>query len=127
MKYKITFDESARVLVVKTSGAMTGADFIKMAEDLLKHPECASGGNVIFDHSDLDFSGVSVEELEVIRRFHQKNENRIGDGKSAMVVKPGFLQKWHELWGQGQKIKTKNKVTVFENFSNAASWVQTEE
>jgi hypothetical protein len=120
MKYQITY---TGVLVVKTQGKMNAGDFIAMAKDLLQHPKCVPDGSVIFDHTSLDFSDVSVADLEGIRAFHTANEERIGSGKSAIVVKSGLSSEWHKLWSQGQKIKTGNKVRVFEEMDYAANWL----
>jgi hypothetical protein len=121
MKYKISYTD---LLIVKTEGKMNAVDFIAMAKDLLRHPQCVSNGNVIFDHTDLDFAGVSLGDLNKIRAFHMSNEQRIGSGKSAIVVKSGLSSEWHKLWSQGEKIKTGNKVQVFENFNDAVKWIE---
>lgn len=124
MRYDISFDNLVHAMLVRTSGKMTKDDFIEMAENLLQHPDFSSGENVIFDHIDLDFSDVCVETLEAIRSFHKQNEEKIGGGKSAIVVKPGFSEKWYTLWEKGQKIKTANKVMVFDDFNEATKWIK---
>ena len=124
MNYDIIFDNSTDIFIVKTSGKMTGERFVDMAQDLLRHSQWVPGGNVIFDHIDLDFSDVSVADLEAIRSVHKENENQIGAGKSAIVVRPGFSQKWHKLWSHGQKIQTENKILVFEDFNHTVQWIK---
>lgn len=124
MNYKITYLDSTDLLVVKTAGKMDVDDFIAMAKDLLQHPRCLVGGNVIFDHAALEFNDVPVSDLQRIRAFHMSNEERIGNGKSAIVVKIGLSKEWHKLWSQGEKIKTGNKVQVFENYNDAINWVK---
>lgn len=110
------------LLVVKTEGRMNAEDFIEMAKDLLRHHRCLPNGNVVFDHAALEFSDVSVGDLQRIRAFHMDNEERIGKGKSAIVVKAGLSKKWDKLWSQGKKIKTGNRVAVFENYNEAVNW-----
>ncbi len=124
MRYKIIYTDAADLLVVTTEGQMNAPDFIAMASSLLEHPDCLPGANVIFDHTALIFDGVSVDELEKIRAFHMENDERIGAGKSAIIVKAGSSGGWHKLWGQGQKIKAKNKVQVFEDYALALEWIQ---
>lgn len=126
MNYKITFADSIKLLVVKTKGKMNADDFIVMAKALLQHPQCLPNGNVIFDHSALEFNDVPVDDLQKIRAFHVNNEERIGSGKSAIVVKVGLSKEWLRLWSQGEKIKTQNKVQVFENYNNAINWMKKE-
>jgi len=122
MNYKITYMASMDLLSIKTNGRMNADDFIAMAKDLLRHPQCFPNSNAVFDHTALKFDGVSVNDLQKIREFHMNNEERIGNGKSAIVVKTGLSKEWHKLWSQGEKIRTGNKVKVFENYNDAINW-----
>jgi hypothetical protein len=110
--------------VAKASGKMNGDDFIAMAKDLLQHPRCLPNGNVIFDHRALEFTDVSIGDLQKIRAFHMRNEKKIGNGKSAIIVKVGLSKEWDKLWSQGDKIKTENKVQVFEDYNDAINWIE---
>ncbi len=123
MKYEITCSDSDRLFIVKTEGQMNANDFIAMGKDLLKHPRFRANGNAIFNHVDLDFSAATLVDLEKIRAFHMKNEERIGHGKSAMVVKVGMISAWNRLWSQGEKIKSGNKVKIFEDYNSALKWI----
>jgi hypothetical protein len=123
MKYKITYNPSQKIMTVKASGRMNGDDYISMAKDILKHPEFRADGNALFDHEDLDFSGVGTDDLERIRAFHRDNEKKIGSGKTAIVVKAGMAGKWYELWSQGEKINAGNKVRVFEDSEEGIEWL----
>ena len=124
MRYTISYTDFIDLLMVITEGKMNAGDFIAMAESLLRHPRCLPDVNVIFDHTALEFQNVPVEDLQKIRAFHVDNEERIGSGKSAIVVKAGSSGEWHKLWSQGEKIKTKNRVQIFENCSDAVNWLK---
>jgi len=124
MTYDIQYLESMDLHVVQTSGDMTGYGFVSMAEALLNHPEWLPNKNVLFDHRDLNFKKASIKDIERIRSFHKKNENRIGSGKSAIVVKSGLSSEWHKLWSRGEKIQTGNIVQVFENYDKAIHWIR---
>ena len=123
MNYKITYMASMDLLSIKTNGKMNADDFIAMAKDLLRHPQCLPDSNAVFDHTALKFDVASVNDLQKIREFHMNNEEKIGNGKSAIVVKTGLSKEWHKLWSQGEKIKTGNKVKVFENYNDAVNWI----
>jgi len=124
MDYKIIYTDSTDLLVVTTDGRMNADDFIAMAKDLLRHPQCLRNGNVIFDHTALEFNDVPIDDLQKIRAFHVRNEVRIGNGKSAIIVKAGLSQEWHKLWSQGKKIETSNKVQIFENCDDVIQWIK---
>ena len=95
-----------------------------MAEDILASPRCVPNSSMIFDHRELDFTHVTLEELNKIREFHMRNEDEIGCGKTAIVVKTGYAEEWNKLWSQGQKIKTGNITRVFEDMKQAIAWVK---
>ena len=124
MDYSITYSDSNKLHVVKTGGSMTGHDFIAMAEELLHHPGWTQNNNVLFDHRDLIFQNASIKDLETIRSFHKENEIKIGTGKSAILVKSGMAHEWHNLWTQGNKIRSGNNVQVFESFDKAVDWIR---
>ena len=124
MKYEINYLNSGDIYIVKTTGNMTGDDFVSMAEELLNHSEWQKNNNVLFDHQNLNFDNTSLEDIDKIRNFHKKNEDRIGNGKSAIVVKSGLLSEWNKLWSQGEKIKTGNIVKIFDDYNNAIHWIR---
>ena len=124
MDYSIRYLTSDDLYVVKTGGRVIGQDFVAMAEGLLHHPKWTQNKNVLFDHQELDFEHMSAKDLEEIRDFRAKNESKLGAGKSAIVLKSGMLPEWNRLWSQGEKIKTGNKVRIFENYNGAISWIR---
>ncbi len=123
MKYSISFVSRNNVAVVKTSGNMSGYDYIAMAKELLKEQKWLPHNHVIFDHRDLYFDVVGFSDIELIRRFHAANEKKIGGGKSAIVLKHGLSSAWQRLWTRGEPVKTKNEVKIFENYEDALRWV----
>ena len=122
MKYKIKYLNPDNLFIIKTDGSMTGKDFIAMAKGILEHPNYKPGNNVLFDHLELNIKNVTIQNIEKIRNFHMENENIIGNGKSAIVVKS--QSEWDNIWNQGEKIKTKNIVKLFDTFDNAMNWIK---
>jgi len=122
MKYTIEYLNPENCFMIKTHGNMTGDDFIAMAEEILNHTDYKPNENVLFDHRELHFENATIYDIEKIRNFHRENENRIGNGKSAIVVKS--QSEWENIWDQGEKIKTQNIVEIFDNFKNAMNWIK---
>jgi hypothetical protein len=124
MIFYIKFSDKHDILIVKTSGSMSGDAFMVMAAGILRHPQWSKGKSVVFDHRDLNFEGVALEDLEKIRSFHQRHDDKIGPGKSAIVVGPGRAVAWEKLWAQGKKIQPANTVKIFEDFQAAVEWAK---
>lgn len=124
MRYNIKYLDSKNLIIVETSGDMTGNDFVIMAEEILSHSNYQPNKNVLFDHRELNFGNASIQDIEKIRNYHKENENKIGSGKSAIVVKPELLSEWNRFWEQGEKIKTNNIVKVFDSIDNATNWIK---
>ena len=124
MVFDIHYLDLFKVHVVTTKGVMTGRDFVVMAKALLDCDDWAEGNNVLFDHRKLDFSNTSLDDLQEIRLFHKANGEKIGKGKSAIVLEQGFLTKWVTLWSQGSRIQTGNSLEIFEDYDQALSWTK---
>lgn len=123
MRFTVAFVEPGGPFVVSTAGRMSGRGFIAMAEELLRHPRFTSGGGVLFDHAALSFDGIPLAVLQRIRDFHVRHEERIGSGKSAIVVGPGRVGRWYALWSQGERIHTGNITKVFAARAPALRWL----
>lgn len=123
MDHQIRDDRDDRFLVVRTRGVMNGEDYLDMARAILRHPRHRPGGAALFDHRDLDFSQVTLEDLEKIRTFHREHEDQIGGGKTAILLGPGRVEAWQQLWSQGRKIRSANQVMLFESEAEAIEWL----
>ncbi len=122
MTHKIKYLNFERSFIIKTNGSMTGEDFVAMAKDILNHPDHKPDSNILFDHRDLNFENVTIQDIEKIRSFHRENENKIGNGRSAIVVRS--RSEWNNIWDQGEKITTKNIVKIFDDLDNAFNWIK---
>jgi hypothetical protein len=112
-------------MIVKTSGQMTGYDYVRMAKEILKNQKWRPNNNILFDHRELSFDYVPFADLQVIRQYHKKNEETIGHGKSAIVLKHGNRRNWEKLWERGDKIQTASIVKIFEEIETALRWAST--
>jgi len=124
MHFEINYKRDSNSFFVKTAGRMSGKNFIKMAESILKTEGWKPNSDGVFDHQELDFSNVTLEDLTAIREFHKCHEMDIGNGKSAIVVGPDRTDAWNTLWSQGEKINSQNNVRIFENMPNAIEWIE---
>ncbi len=123
MEYAVRQDPETGIVVVATRGTMNADDFLRMAQELLRHPARAEKRGVLFDHTALDFSRVRLVDLERIRAYHREHDKDIGPGKCAILLASGKQQSWEKLWSQGQKISALNEVRLFEDLHEARDWL----
>ncbi|MEP6903311.1 MAG: hypothetical protein ABJA66_16405 [Actinomycetota bacterium] len=58
-----------------------------MIEDIVSRNFWKKGLDVLFDHRKLDFGFTDVDFMKQASRNHEKNDERIGDGKAAILMK----------------------------------------
>jgi hypothetical protein len=123
MFHNVSFIRSQKYFLATTSGMMSGDGFVALGSALLEHPDWLPGRNVVFDHRDLTFTEAKLSDLEMIRKFHRQYEKKIGNGRSAIVLKQGSTEAWQRVWEQGRKIQSSNIVKLFENLNLAIQWI----
>lgn len=87
MKWTVEYKEKGRYVRVVTGGVFNVDDHGKMTEDILSREFWTPGMNVLFDHRKLDFGDTGFEAMREASQTHVKNDARIGDGRSAILMK----------------------------------------
>jgi hypothetical protein len=57
-----------------------------MIEDILSQPFWVPGMRAFFDHRQLNMAGASYAVMSAAGENHLRNDERIGDGKAAVVM-----------------------------------------
>ncbi len=73
INFTIKILETRNILDIKTSGDMSGYDYISTAKGLLQRQKWTPNKNIIFDHRKLYFENISFSDIEIIRKFHKRN------------------------------------------------------
>lgn len=89
LQWDVAFDPDGGPAVVTLIGKLAIEAHQRMVEDILGHPEWNAGLPILFDHRQVDFSGVHYEELLAMFATHAANEGRIGPARSAILTNPG--------------------------------------
>ncbi len=89
MNWTITFYEDEYVRI-NTSGQYNPAKQRQMVQDILAHPQWQPGMSALFDHRQLDFTGVTFETMFQSGANHKKNDNKIGQSRTALLLSQGL-------------------------------------
>jgi hypothetical protein len=109
--------------VVTTSGAFDVSDHERMIEDITTRPGWRPGTDVLFDNRALDFSEADLRALYQAADNHRRNDERIGDGRSAILVRS------LNDYGRGRQFErlTEGRVSatlgVFMDEAEARGWL----
>lgn len=87
MNWKIHKIRGQSYIKVITEGIFSSADHLKMIEDIVSRDFWQPGTNVLFDHRNLEFGETEVSIFREASSNHEKNDERIGDGKAAILMK----------------------------------------
>jgi hypothetical protein len=121
-----TFEFASRqgyVLIV-TRGEFNLADHRRMVESLLSSPEWRPGIAALFDHRQVRFGGeIGFDEMLEAKSIHVSNDTRIGNGKSAHLMRSsadyGLGRQFQNLTGG----KVSARVRIFQDEAAAVAWL----
>lgn len=86
MEWTIDFGRAEEYVVVTTRGVFSPEDHRQMTEDIVSREEWRPGMAVLFDHRQLDFGDSGLEAMQRAGETHRENDDRIGDGKAAVLM-----------------------------------------
>jgi hypothetical protein len=123
MQWTFEFDEPRGYVRIVTRGDFTLADNRRMVEELLSRPEWRPGTATLFDHRQLSLDGIGFEEMLDVKSVHVDNDARIGNGKSANLMKSDTdygVGRQFEILTHG---RVSAKVRAFRNEQEAVAWL----
>lgn len=108
---------------VVTEGDFNLTDFLKMIEDIISRDFWKPGTNVLFDHRNLEFGSTDISIIKEACKNHKKYDERIGGGKSALLMKS--LADFGR--GRQYELVTKGKISAkpypFLDEAEAVNWL----
>lgn len=108
---------------VRTIGEFTVEDHARMVEDIVSRDFWKPGLDVLFDHRKLNFGFTTIELMKRASANHERNDDRIGDGKAAILMKSVVD------FGRGRQFeliaadKVSAKLKVFMDEDSAVDWL----
>jgi hypothetical protein len=126
VEWRIEFVEGPFEVIVTTSGEATGDAFDEMRTAIFKDPRYTPGSSMLIDHTQLDMSGLSSDD---IRRIADSDKGRYDadrpDRLVAIVVQQkawyGLARMWQAHYGDGDGAAHTRVVTSRED---AYEWAE---
>lgn len=87
MNWEVFKPEEQPFVTVVTNGNFNIKDHLKMIEDVVSRDFWLPGMNVFFDHRKLNFGSTDITIFRGASANHAQNDERIGDGKAAILMK----------------------------------------
>ncbi|MBD3239853.1 MAG: hypothetical protein GF331_04655, partial [Chitinivibrionales bacterium] len=128
MHYEVHEDSEKRLLVIVTHGGADAQGFEDYTRDILAHPLCGPGWIVLVDHRDLDFSGLTRQDVERYRNFCATHlaptDTSASEGiRVASVMGDGMAYGIARQWEIPLKSEVSFMHRTFLSYSEAVEWL----
>jgi hypothetical protein len=123
MKWLAEYIKDKNYVCIVAEGKFTAEDQLKMMEDVSRREYWQPGLNVLCDFRKLEFDIDSLAAIREASANRQKNEAKIGSGKSALLM--NSLADYGR--GRQYQLLTESKVSaqirVFTDENEALDWL----
>jgi hypothetical protein len=123
MSWTVEYIEDRRFIRVVIRGVYNIDDHMRMLEDVVTRDFWTPGINLLIDESNLDYRGVTLEQLREAGTRRLNFDARIGGGKTAVVLNSlaDFARaRQYELITSG---KISAKIEIFRKADKALEWL----
>jgi hypothetical protein len=125
MHWEIDWSDPAMV-VCHTFGKAEVEGFIRGTEEIISDARFRPGMGMITDHTNLDMSSFTADDVERLAELESAYGDRLGDGRMAIVAgvdSPltfGLLRMWEAYVGNALEFP----VHIFSELDDALAWVR---
>jgi hypothetical protein len=123
MNWAFEYVVDKKYIRVVSEGIFTAREQAHLIEDLISQPYWRKGMPVLFDNRKLDYSVGGTTAIKEASRFHIENNERIGGGKAALLMKSatdfGFGRQYELL----TDVVTSVNIHVFLDENQALRWL----
>ena len=123
MEYELEYPDGPFDLVLTTSGVASVDVFTELNEAIRSDARIVDGANMLFDHSRLDMSGLSAEQIRAIAD-NTGGEYQGRGGRIAIVVPApvafGLARMWQAMTGE----QISARSCVVDSVEAAYAWIE---
>jgi hypothetical protein len=123
MNWNIKPDASSSFFRIACSERFAVRDCRAMLQDLISRSDWRPGASVLVDYRQTDFTDVNSDQLREMSEFQSNLNDRLGDGRTAVLVKPGRdfgLARQYEMLAESN---ASTKLMVLFEESEAVRWL----
>ncbi|HEX8250946.1 MAG TPA: hypothetical protein VF599_22420 [Pyrinomonadaceae bacterium] len=123
MSWTIDYEDDRRFVRVVARGVYNIDDHMRMLEDVVTRDFWTPGINLLLDESNLDYRGITLEQLREAAARRVSFDARIGSSKTAVVLNSltDFARaRQYELITSG---KISAKIEIFRQADKALEWL----
>jgi hypothetical protein len=125
MRHTIEFVSDPDGVIVHTFGRGDVEGFRAMNEELLGDPRFEPGMRILIDHSNLDVSSLTTDEIEEIGRYILSVAERIGTSPVALIAS-GAVTRLAAEASIGHAVEAAFRPRLFDALADGIRWLQQE-
>lgn len=126
MEYEITWGGDPEDASVATRGTVALEGFDAWMQEGLSDPRYRDGMSIIVDHRELDWSDVSLKDVQERIELFRRNTKRVGRIRAAMVMRSTVdfgLARMYEAYVEMQP-DLQIEIGVFISIDDAREWIR---
>ena len=126
MDFEISFIDDPQIAVIKTSGCATLEGFDAFLEAMLSDPRWRPGMSILGDHSELDMSGLSSQDIENLVSSRLLRADAIGTGRLAIVAGESLTFGFGRVAEAYAENVLPYRMNIFYTTDEALAWLREE-
>jgi hypothetical protein len=124
VEFSLNFLGGRGVVIITTAGVATVEDFRVMNDALVEDPRFQPGTPILFDHSALDMTSLSADDVRRLGERPVMLGDRIGSSSIAVVV-PSKVTFGLARMSHSRSTQSERTVRNFYTLAEALTWIRT--
>ena len=123
MKSEITSDQQLNLVDVRFMGILDILEMKSALKSIIDQPDWKPGKSIVFDYSDLDFTGFSSKDMQMISDLVVGHKNSFGRGKWAFIISNDLQFGLMRVWEMITEDRVPMIINLFKNRLEAQNWI----
>jgi hypothetical protein len=124
MPFEISLLSGDPFVRTRTTGPLTREGFERFIEELVTNPGWRRGMNILSDYREAEAKPLSAEDIRAMSAYYASLQERLGPGKSALVVSDSLEYGIARMWISLTEMKVSRELRVFHSISEAERWLR---
>ncbi|MBI1373500.1 MAG: hypothetical protein GC159_12295 [Phycisphaera sp.] len=125
MRHELEFRQDPATMVMRTFDTAEVEGFERLVRALVEHPQWVNGANLLVDHSHLDFTGITHDEIWQIAQIVMRFTGMIGDGRCAIVMTNDLAYGLGRMWESMSEGAITFDTRICTSYEEAEHWIDT--